>query len=54
MKSTPGAVDVGLSTKGQKPELTVQVDRGLAGALGLSVGQVAQAIRPAFAGARRG
>ena len=50
MKSTPGAVDVALSTKGQKPELTVQVDRGLAGALGLSVGQVAQAIRPAFAG----
>jgi len=50
MKSTPGAVDVGLSTKGQKPELTVQVDRGLAGALGLSVGQVANAIRPAFAG----
>ncbi|MBU6366773.1 MAG: efflux RND transporter permease subunit [Gemmatimonadetes bacterium] len=45
-----GAVDVGLSTKGQKPELTVQVDRGLAGALGLSVGQVAQALRPAFAG----
>jgi HAE1 family hydrophobic/amphiphilic exporter-1 len=50
LKSTPGAVDVGLSTKGQKPELTVQVDRGLAGALGVSVGQVAQAIRPAFAG----
>jgi len=50
LKSTPGAVDVALSTKGQKPELTVQVDRGLAGALGLSVGQVAQAIRPAFAG----
>ncbi|MCC6432482.1 MAG: efflux RND transporter permease subunit, partial [Gemmatimonadaceae bacterium] len=50
LKSTPGAVDVALSTKGQKPELTVTVDRGLAGALGLSVGQVAQAIRPAFAG----
>ncbi len=50
LKSTPGAVDVALSTKGQKPELTVQVDRGLAGALGLSVGQVAQALRPAFAG----
>ena len=50
MKATPGAVDVGLSTKGQKPELTVQVDRGLAGALGLSVAQVATAIRPAFAG----
>jgi HAE1 family hydrophobic/amphiphilic exporter-1 len=50
IKSVPGAVDVGLSTKGQKPELTVQVDRGLAGALGLSVGSVAQALRPAFAG----
>ncbi|MEQ1693233.1 MAG: efflux RND transporter permease subunit, partial [Gemmatimonas sp.] len=50
MKSTPGAVDVGLSTKGQKPELTVEIDRGLAGSLGLSIGQVAQAIRPAFAG----
>ncbi|MBX9856444.1 MAG: efflux RND transporter permease subunit [Gemmatimonadaceae bacterium] len=50
VKSTSGAVDVGLSTKGQKPELTVQIDRGLAGSLGLSVGQVAQAIRPAFAG----
>jgi HAE1 family hydrophobic/amphiphilic exporter-1 len=50
MKKVNGAVDVGLSTKGQKPELTVQVDRGLAGSLGLSVAQVATAIRPAFAG----
>ena len=50
VKSTAGAVDVGLSTKGQKPELTVSVDRGLAGALGITIGQVAQAIRPAFAG----
>ena len=50
MQTTPGAVDVGLSTKGQKPELTVHLDRGLASALGLSVGQVAQAVRPAFAG----
>ncbi len=50
LKTTPGAVDVSLSTKGQKPELTVQVDRALAASLGLSVGQVAQAIRPAFAG----
>ena len=54
MKSTPGAVDVGLSTKGQKPELSVQIDRGLAGSLGLSVGQVAQALRPAFAGLHAG
>jgi HAE1 family hydrophobic/amphiphilic exporter-1 len=46
----PGAVDIGLSTKGQKPELDVQLDRGLAGSLGVTVGQVAQALRPAFAG----
>jgi HAE1 family hydrophobic/amphiphilic exporter-1 len=50
----PGAADVGLSTKGQKPELDVNVDRGLAGALGLSVGQVAQALRAAFAGVDAG
>src|SRR5687768_17695904 len=50
VREVPGAVDVGLSTKGQKPELDVQVDRGLAGSLGVTVGQVAQALRPAFAG----
>ncbi len=50
MRQVPGAVDVALSTKGQKPELDVQLDRGLAGALGVTVGQVAQALRPAFAG----
>jgi HAE1 family hydrophobic/amphiphilic exporter-1 len=49
-RQVPGAVDVALSTKGQKPELDVQIDRGLAGALGVTVGQVAQALRPAFAG----
>ena len=50
VRGVPGAVDVGLSTKGQKPELDVQIDRGLAGSLGVTVGQVAQALRPAFAG----
>jgi HAE1 family hydrophobic/amphiphilic exporter-1 len=50
MRTVPGAVDVGLSTRGQKPELDVIVDRGLAGSLGLTVGQVAQSLRPAFAG----
>ena len=50
VKQVPGAVDVGLSNKGQKPELDVVVNRGLAGSLGVSVGQVAQALRPAFAG----
>jgi HAE1 family hydrophobic/amphiphilic exporter-1 len=50
VKQVPGAVDVGLSTKGQKPELNVQIDRALAGSIGVTVGQVAQALRPAFAG----
>jgi HAE1 family hydrophobic/amphiphilic exporter-1 len=30
VRETPGAVDVGLSSKGQKPELRVDVNRGLA------------------------
>ena len=46
----PGAVDVGLSTRGQKPEIEVSLDRGLAGSVGVTVGQVAQALRVAFAG----
>ena len=50
VRQVPGAVDTGLSTKGQKPELNVQIDRALAGSLGVTVGQVAQALRPAFAG----
>ena len=33
VRKVPGAVDVGLSTKGQKPELTVELNRGLAGSL---------------------
>ncbi|HXT52129.1 MAG TPA: efflux RND transporter permease subunit, partial [Thermoanaerobaculia bacterium] len=49
-KKVPGAVDVGLSTRGQKPELVVELQRGLASSLGLSVGQVAQSMYPAFAG----
>ncbi len=50
VREVPNAVDVGLSTRGQKPELDVTVDRGLAGSLGLTVGAVAQSLRPAFAG----
>ena len=54
VRQAPGAVDVGLSSKGQKPELKVMVDRGLAGSLGVSVGQIAQSLRPAFAGVDAG
>ena len=50
VEQTPGAVDLSLSSKGQRPELALEVDRGLAGTLGLTVGQVAQSLRPAFAG----
>jgi len=54
VKVTPGAVDVGLSTGGQKPELNVQVHRGLAGTLGVSLGQLATSLRYAFAGVDAG
>ena len=50
VEQVPGAVDVGLSSKGQKPELNVELNRGVAGSLGVTVGQVAQSLRPAFAG----
>jgi HAE1 family hydrophobic/amphiphilic exporter-1 len=50
VRQVPGAVDVDLSTRGQKPELEVQLDRALAGSIGITAGQVAQALRPAFAG----
>ena len=49
-----GATDVGLSSRGQKPELRVQIERGVAGQLGVSIAQIAQALRPAFAGVDAG
>src|SRR4051812_13301653 len=54
LRTVKGAVDVGLSTKGQKPELSVDINRGLAGTLGITVAQVAQSLRPAFAGLKAG
>ncbi len=54
VRAIPGAVDVGLSTRSEKPEMDVQLDRGLAGTLGVSVGQVALSLRPAFAGLKAG
>ena len=50
----PGAVDVGLSSKGQRPEVEVALDRDLAGQLGVSAATLAQALRPAFAGLESG
>ena len=54
MRGVAGVVDVGLSTKGQTPELSVRVNRGLASSLGVSVGQLAQSLRFAFAGVDAG
>ncbi len=54
VSGVPGAVDVGLSTKGQKPEFNVRVNRALAGALGVSVSQLASSLRFAFAGVDAG
>ncbi|MFN8647855.1 MAG: efflux RND transporter permease subunit, partial [Gemmatimonadales bacterium] len=48
--TVPNVVDLDLSSKGQKPEITIDLDRGLAGSLGITVGDVAQSVRPAFAG----
>jgi hydrophobic/amphiphilic exporter-1 (mainly G- bacteria), HAE1 family len=50
IEQVPNAVDVGLSTRGQKPELNVRIDRGVAGVLGVDAAQIAQSLRPAFAG----
>src|SRR5215213_1484863 len=50
VRRVPGATDVGLSTRGERPELIVDLKRGLAGSLGVSVADVAQSLRPAFAG----
>jgi HAE1 family hydrophobic/amphiphilic exporter-1 len=54
VKKVPGAVDVGLSTRGQGPELEIEMKRALAGSLGVTVGMVAQSLRPAFAGLKSG
>jgi HAE1 family hydrophobic/amphiphilic exporter-1 len=54
MRQVPGAADVGLATRGRRPEIEIEVDRPLAGALGVDVMQVAMALRPAFAGVDAG
>ncbi len=54
MKHIPGAVDVGLSELEPKDELRIDLDRGLASQLGISVGDAAQALRVAFAGVEAG
>ncbi|HLX22573.1 MAG TPA: efflux RND transporter permease subunit, partial [Usitatibacter sp.] len=54
MKKIPGAVDVGLSEQEPKDELKIEMDRGLANSIGISVNDAAQALRVAFAGVEAG
>jgi hydrophobic/amphiphilic exporter-1 (mainly G- bacteria), HAE1 family len=54
MRQIPGAVDVGLSEQDPKDELRIELDRGLASQLGISVNDAAQTLRVAFAGVEVG
>ena len=50
LRQVPGAVDVGLSQQDPQNELQIELDRGLANSLGISVIDTANALRVAFAG----
>ena len=50
LRQVPGAVDVGLSQQDPQNELQIELDRGLANSLGISVTDAANALRVAFAG----
>lgn len=50
LREVPGAVDVTLSEQDPKNELQIVLDRGLANAMGISVGDAATSLRVAFAG----
>jgi hydrophobic/amphiphilic exporter-1 (mainly G- bacteria), HAE1 family len=54
LAKVPGAVDIGLSEQGPQDELRIELDRGLANQLGISVEDAAQALRVAFAGVEVG
>lgn len=54
LRQVPGAVDVGLSEQDPKDEIKIELNRGLANALGISVADAAQALRVAFAGVEVG
>ncbi len=50
LRLIPGAVDVGLSEQAPKKELKIELNRGLASSMGISVNDAAQSLRVAFAG----
>jgi HAE1 family hydrophobic/amphiphilic exporter-1 len=54
LRKVPGAVDVGLSQQDTQDELQIELHRGLANAMGISVGDAGNALRVAFAGIQVG
>jgi HAE1 family hydrophobic/amphiphilic exporter-1 len=54
LRQVKGAVDVGLSEQDPQQELRIDLDRGLANSMGISVNDAAQALRVAFAGVEAG
>ncbi len=54
LRMVPGAVDVGLSQQDPKNELQIELNRGLANSMGISVNDAAQSLRVAFAGVEVG
>ena len=54
LRKVPGAVDVGLSQQDTQDELRIELHRGMANAMGISVGDTATALRVAFAGLQVG
>ncbi|QJQ05761.1 efflux RND transporter permease subunit [Undibacterium piscinae] len=54
LRKVEGAVDVGLSEQDPKDELQIELNRGLANSLGISVNDAAQSLRVAFAGVEVG
>ncbi|WP_422015033.1 efflux RND transporter permease subunit [Roseateles sp.] len=54
LRKVPGAVDVGLSQQDTQDELRIEMHRGMANAMGISVGDAANALRVAFAGIQVG
>ncbi|MES2300038.1 MAG: efflux RND transporter permease subunit [Pseudomonadota bacterium] len=54
LREVKGAVDVGLSQQDPKSELQIELNRGLANSMGISVNDAAQAMRVAFAGVEVG
>ncbi|MDR7272008.1 HAE1 family hydrophobic/amphiphilic exporter-1 [Pelomonas saccharophila] len=54
MQGIKGAVDIGYSEQDPQNELQIELDRGLANQMGISVNDAAQALRVAFAGVEAG